>query len=227
VAAQSINELSVQPAAAPWQPVCKRCACPPTTVLLLPSNSTSTCSGVACVATECRAAAAAAAWSFVPCPPPARAQMDNCGPYIDTISCTRFEMKLGLTRNTQGTHSGHPCTRAGYSTPVQYWAARRLHCGQQGTRGAEGGSTRRAWGEGAGDKRRWEEEGSGRLCVGCFRRFSRFVALAALATPMAGSRVPLRAARPKPVGRALLTPSRGVGSMALRLGAAREIWAIK
>ena len=62
---------------------------------------------------------------------------------------------------------------------------------------------------------------------GCFRRFSRFLALAALATPMAGSRVPLRAARPKPVGRALLTPSRGVGSMALRLGAAREIWAIK
>ena len=120
MAAQSINELSVQPAAAPWQPVCKRCACPPTTVLLLPSNSTSTCSGVACVATECRAAAAAASWSFVPCPPPARAQMDNCGPYIDTISCTRFEMKLGLTTHslTQGTHSGHPCTRAGYSTPV-------------------------------------------------------------------------------------------------------------
>ena len=27
-------------------------------------------------------------------------------------------MKLGLTRNTQGTHSGHPCTRASYSTPV-------------------------------------------------------------------------------------------------------------
>jgi hypothetical protein len=43
-------------------------------------------------------------------------------------------------------------------------------------------------------------------------RFSRFLALVALATPRAGPRVALRAARPKPVGRALLTPF-SVGSM--------------
>ena len=59
--------------------------------------------------------------------------------------------------------------------------------------------------------------------LGCFRRFSCFGPLAPLGPQNARSRVALRAARPKSVGRALLTPLRDVGSLAVRLGAPREI----
>ena len=56
-----------------------------------------------------------------------------------------------------------------------------------------------------------------------FRLFSPVFLFCPLGGSRANSRLPLRAPRPKSVGRALLTPSRGVGILVVGLGAAREI----
>ena len=91
---------------------------------------------------------------------------------VRTISCTRFEMKLGQTESNRfdTQHTGHSLRPPMHPRQLLVFhssTGRHADCtaGSKG-RGAQREALRGGPGErGRGDKRRWEEEGSGRLCV--------------------------------------------------------------